>query len=368
MKRRSLTHPFRILLAALGVPGLAHALAPGHAGAQIVLEDPERTLRIEMGGWIQPRYEFAWNQPDEDLSSFYLRRVRLDFNGHIFTPRFTFRLQPEFSHGGDLRDAYFDYEFSDVLAVTFGKYSIPFEWRVSPRRDPFTERDLATSRFGSPSRDVGVMLHGMLPRRRLEYALGLFDGNAGRTRPSNSSGHMLSGRLGYALAGEIPREETDPQRLAEGNFVLGLGLEAANRNELRDWSLGRSLAGERRGDWGTVVLDGLFQRRGFSIIAKHFRRSILPADPAVDAYDGFASVLIAAYTVQPGVEVVGRGSTLQWDNADPDTRETEWAVALNAYHRGHDLKSRVHYGYWTTHGPGLLRSERVLVAELSLQF
>ena len=55
------------------------------------MEDPSRDLSARLGAWIQPRYEFSSDAASQRLSSFYMRRVRLDLAGQIFSDRLGYR-------------------------------------------------------------------------------------------------------------------------------------------------------------------------------------------------------------------------------------------------------------------------------------
>jgi hypothetical protein len=351
----------------LAVTG-ATLVGSGDATGQVVIRYHPLALDARVESWLQPRYEHAWfGAPDGavDQDRTYLRRARIDIRGRVLGPRLTFRVQADVLRAGRLRDAYLDYTLNDALAVRVGQYSVPFGHRVSPRRDPFTERDVATSDFGSPTRDVGILVHGGALTGRIEYAAGVLQGR-GADSATPGGGAMVTLRGAYALLGVVPADETDPMRTAAGNVVAGIGVQAATRNSLHDWSQGRSGAGLTRGDWGTVVFDVLVQRRGLAATAKHYLRTVVPADGAVATYRGSATSLAAAAAVFRAVEIVARGSWSAADGADPRTFRRDWSVGLNLYHRSHAMKSRFHYR--RTDLGDSAAEEQFLVAELSMQF
>lgn len=319
--------------------------------------------RVDVAGWLQPRYERWTVQPRGD--SVFLRRARVDVRGQLFGPRLTFRLQFDVLRSGRVRDAYLDFAIHPLLAVRVGQFSVPFGWRVSPRRDPFTERDVAASQFGSPSRDIGLLLHGAEVARRLEFALGVLEG-AGARAGTPSGGAMITSRVAVATVGTVPREETDPDRSEPGCLVVGAGVQHAARNALQDWALGRS-RNERRADWTTFVVDLVAQRRGGAAVIKHYVRSVDPVDDALAPYRGSATALIAAVALAPAVEFVARRTWSQADRRDPGTRRRDWSIGFNLFHRSHDLKTRFHYRAETSRNP-LGDTFRVFVVEVSWMF
>lgn len=314
---------------------------------------------VRVTGWLQPRYERSFD-PGETRA--FLRRARLDVGGQVPALPLTFRLQVDVLGSGRLRDAFLDYAIHHCFAVRIGQSSVPFGWRVSPRRDPFTERDVAASGFGSPSRDIGMLLHGDTPDRRLEYALGFMEGAGARVN-ARPGGGMLTSRVAWAVAGEIPDEETDPERSVAGNVAVGAGIQHAARNGLEDWTLARSTSGETRGNWTTLAIDFVAQRRGFAVVVKHYVRFVEPVDRSITPYGGHATALIAAVALVPGVEIVARRAWSRDDRRDLESRRGDWNVGLNLLHRAHALKTRFHY---RAHSSGSHQNAHVVAAEFSL--
>ena len=311
------------------------------------LASADDNYRLHIGGWLQPRYEYQ-DRSDRDpaaTSSFFLRRLRLDIRGHVFTPDLTFRIMTEHARTSNLRDGWINYAFGPALQVRFGQFTVPFQWHrfVGPRRQHFAERGVPSETFGwFQGRDVGVMTHGRLFDDNVVYGIGLFDGAGRNVATSNSDGHMATGRVTWALLGSVPREESDYAWSTEPQLSIGAGVQGAWENEVRAWDLGRSPVGNERADWITATLDARFAWRGFSLVGDVYHRHVAPDDPAVAAYDGWAYMISAGYFVLPErQEVVGRYSQLRLDRNDADTREREWGVGWNLYHRGHDWKTRL---------------------------
>jgi phosphate-selective porin OprO and OprP len=303
---------------------------------------------MNIGGWLQPRYEFTSRQDAEDLNSFYIRRLRLDVRGHVLSPNLTFRLMPEFARTANLRDGWINYAFTPEMQVRAGQFTVPFQWHrfVGPRRQHFAERGVPSETFGFPTgRDAGIMLHGQNAARTWNYGLGVFDGAGRNVQFSNSSGLLLSGRLGVAALGQVPTDETDYRaNITQPNLAFGAGVQAAQKNEVRAWDLGRSETRDRRANWVSGTLDTQFRYRGFSAAAEGYLRRVNPRDGAVGSYTGRAFMLTSGYAIVPDqYEVVGRFSRLRHDVNDPNTTEEEWGVGLNIYHQAHDWKTRINY-------------------------
>jgi phosphate-selective porin OprO and OprP len=318
-----------------------------------VFRSADEQFRLNIGGWIQPRYEYTFRSNDnENISSFYMRRVRLDISGHVFNPALTFRIMPEFARTANLRDAWINYEFERELQARFGQYTVPFQWHryIAPRRQHFAERSNVSETFGFPQgRDIGLGFHGINKNQTFSYGAGFFDGAGRNIELSNSSGNMASGRVNFSLLGTLPREESDLAWSDEPQLSFGAGLQGATRSEVREWDLGRSLTADRRVDWGTATGDVRVALKGFSVAGEGFVRRVSPKDSLVDSYTGAGWGFTGGYFIIPKqYEFVGRYNHLRLDNDDGDTRETEWGLGLNIYHNGHDWKTRLNFLSYTT--------------------
>ncbi len=119
----------------------------------------------------------------QNNDTFLLRRVRPIFEGKVFRD-FDFRLMPEFggSSSPSIRDAWINYQYIPELQLRVGKFKQPvgLEQLQSASSTMFTERSLASTL--TPSRDIGVQLHGEALDGVLGYAAGIFNGiGDGRT-------------------------------------------------------------------------------------------------------------------------------------------------------------------------------------------
>lgn len=319
----------------------------GWVDGSFVLESADGAFRLTFGGRIQPRYQYDQPLQGASTSSFFLRRVRLDVQGHLFDERLTFRFMPELARTANLRDGWVNYAFGPMIQVRAGQLVVPFHWHrfISGNRQHFTERSLPSEAFGFPNGyDVGVALHGRNPDNTLSYGVGLFDGAGRNVRESNSAGNMASGRVTWAPMGELPREEPDRSHSEALGVSLGVGLQAASRNEARAWDLGRSTAADGRADWVAAAGDVSVRRRGASAFVEGYLRRVRPGDPGVEIYTGLAHTVGAGYFIVPRrYEIVGRRSELWLDRRAPGTRERQVGLGLNAYHQGHLWKTHVQF-------------------------
>ncbi len=319
----------------------------GLENGRFFMTSSDGNYRLTIGGRVQARYEYR-NHPDrEDTSSYYLRRVRLDLRGHFVDPRLTYRIMPELARTANLRDGWINYQIDRTFEVRAGQFTVPFQWHryISGNRQHFLERGVPSNAFGVPGGyDIGIGFHGRNTADTFSYGVGLFDGAGRNVRESNSNGHMASSRLTWAALGILPREEPDLAYTDQLQLTFGAGQQGANKNEVRAWDLGRSAVDNQRADWATATADVSLRYRGFSLIADGYIRRVIPDDPTVEAYTGWAYMISGGYFLHPRkIELIGRFSQLMLDRQDRDTREREWGTGLNIYHHGHSWKTQINY-------------------------
>src|SRR4029079_2598208 len=122
--------------------------------------------------------------------------------------RFDFEVSREFGEDFDTstdsigktawRDVYVDARVTKALRVEAGQFKLPFgrEELTSEANLDFVYRSLA-ARVLSPGRDPGVMAHGRLLDKRLEYQVGYFarDGSNARTSQTEGGQDAFVGRV-----------------------------------------------------------------------------------------------------------------------------------------------------------------------------
>ncbi|WP_018948540.1 porin [Thioalkalivibrio sp. ALMg11] len=326
----------------------AASIAPAQANFEF--GDAEDGLQVTLDPLIQGRYSYA-RAPDGSTSEFDFRRAWLDTQGTLFHPDLRFRLQPDFSSGElSMRDIWMQYAFRDNLGLRLGQFTVPFGLPrdIGGPNRLFTELSVPGNQFEVPAgRDTGVTLLGG-DGEAWAWAAGVFDGR-GRLdqrddRPA-TSGHLFSARGAWAPVGEIPRDNTTLGRAVERTVALGAGLQAADRNHLRDWSRGlEDTVDRQRSDWVTATADAVIKFGHTSLSLAAFRRDVSP-NHASSYHDLGAELELAQSLPVDGLEVAARHAVLRHDAGDDlegDARwQREWGAGLNRYHRGQRQKTQL---------------------------
>jgi len=141
-------------------------------------ENEEYELRFNGELQVDSRIYTRQNQTPV-VSDINIPRARMYFSGRLTKP-IEWQLSFQRSNNNfDLLNAYFNFRYDERLQLRIGRYRAPYtyEWAklsnwefLQPERSPFA------ANFG-PNRQVGVMGWGNVFENRLEYAVGIFDGD-----------------------------------------------------------------------------------------------------------------------------------------------------------------------------------------------
>ena len=172
---------------------------------------------------------------------------RIGINGELFD-RVQFQVERAFQDDDDddtaWRDVYVDVRISRALQVRGGRFKLPFSMERNTSRDEidFVQRATAV-RALSPARDTGVMVHGRVANRVVEYEVGVFQHADGLDLVDDANPW---GSLGAALAGRVivsPIRDNDDGPTRDLQF--GAALVRNSMPEGLNSVVGRSFDGER---------------------------------------------------------------------------------------------------------------------------
>ncbi len=162
--------------------------------------------RLQLNGWGQLRYTASdVDPPNKNLNQFQLKRARIVFSGHAFTPDFAYLVQLDgrSSSGNDMRllDYYLSYDFGHAqlgldkgtLGFRTGQFKMPFtmaRW-LSGRQFEFTDRSTSSIYF-DVNRSLAWGLYGKSDRMRFpfEWETALFNGFVTGGAETGNSGDL----------------------------------------------------------------------------------------------------------------------------------------------------------------------------------
>ncbi len=156
-------------------------------------DENEFTLGIRAMQQIDAR---IYANPNQEFASggIFNPRTRVYFEGNLTRPiKYEFSFQETYDTL-NLLDSYVNYRFSDGFQLRFGRYKTPFtyEWyRVHVYHLLAPERSLFATNFEG-NRRLGFMGWGSAFGKRLEYAVGSFDGQRNSYVEFNSSQDIMA--------------------------------------------------------------------------------------------------------------------------------------------------------------------------------
>lgn len=200
-------------------------------------------FEYKLRGLVQLDYRsFDGDAYPNAVDGFLARRIRPSFEGTVFG-KYGFRFTPEFGESGDdssatnkarVIDAYMDARLDPRFQIRAGKFK-PFVGleRLQAGGDiKFIERSYVSNNI-LPNRDLGISVQGDVLDKKLNYAVGVFngvaDGSESSTAQDSNSGKDLTARL-FAT----PFNEDD-SALAGLGFGLAATVGNSNGNALNSY-------------------------------------------------------------------------------------------------------------------------------------
>lgn len=162
-------------------------------GFQISSDDDEYMLQFHNLTQIDERlYSQAGQDPVH--SGFSIPRQRWYFSGRM-TKKIEFYTTINRGFGTiDVYDAFINYRYDDRMMFKVGRFKTPFSYEFYAVSAPdfiVPERSLFASNFG-PNRQLGFMSWGQLFEKRVDYAVGMFNGNRLSFQDTNEGKDVIS--------------------------------------------------------------------------------------------------------------------------------------------------------------------------------
>ena len=320
---------------------------------------------LEISNRVQ--FRFTEELPDEDTQlpgtgdagdqrgSFRIRRAKFKLEGWILRPWLTYETQVNYpavtgsNPGALLEDAAFDVDFSKgkgLVRIHAGQFKVPFgaQELTSSGNQMFVDRALVSNSFFR-GRDAGVALWGATPNNRIEWRVGLFNGN-GLTRTANDNDK-------YQYNARIMWQPNGSQSLNQRAWVSGPLYSESDFESTKtpiyaiafNWENQNNFNATTGNDqkWNAISLDGIYKFKGFSVNGMYAFAHRTPETGAeFDAAGGFiqAGKLFATRKYEVAIRY---GS---FDPTDRTSRNVTREVrgAFNYYYARHGLKWQTDFG------------------------
>lgn len=285
----------------------------------------------------------------EARGSFRIRRAKFKLEGWMLRSWLTYEVQLNWpavtgsNPGALLEDAAFDIDLTKgngLFRARVGQFKAPFglQEMTSSGNQQFVDRALVSNSFFR-GRDTGIAVWGATPNNKIEWRVGMFNGN-GATRTTNDNDKFqYNARVMWqpngsqslnqrAWGGGALYSESDFESTKAPIYAVAVNWE--NQNNFNATS-----GNDQR--WNAYSVDGIYKFRGFSINGMYAAAQRTPETGAsFDATGGYvqAGMLFGGRRY----EVAGRfGVSDPTDRVGRNTTR-EGRAAFNYYYARHGLK------------------------------
>ena len=297
---------------------------------------------------------------DPDRTSFTIRRMRTKFDGWVYTKDLTYELQFDTAQQTNLlQDANVNYDFTKgkkFFMVKAGQYKVPFgrQQQTSSGSQQFVDRSVVSDTYAR-GRDIGVQLWGTPYNSKIDWRVGVFNGN-GRTVTRNDNDDLqLNARLMWQPFGDVKYSESDFEASAKPLLALAVDYEGSTREVA---AAGTTAA--HQNEQSIIGYDVVFKFKGLSLFAENFERENDRSLVTLADFDDAGFVAQAGYFVIPQhFELALRYGDLD-PNKDRDNDERlEKGVAVNYFWNKHNNKLQADYREIETQGTRTTKDKEV---------
>ena len=338
-------------------------------GKGLGITSPDSLFKLNIRFRMQNRLSVTnFDNWEEAMVEARVRRLRLRFDGFIYSPRLTYVLQLGFSRSdmddgtasGEpqiIRDAMVIYSFNKHFSMGLGQTKLPGNrQRVTSSGDQqFVDRSIVNGTFNI-DRDFGVQAYYNNYLSKFYYVLrGAVTTGEGRNTTASSTGLAYTGRLELLPFGPFSDGgdyfESDLSREPKPKLSCALTY-SENLNTTRSGGQTGTYLYDTR-DILTRMVDLLYKHNGWAFAGEFIHRTT--DDPITEnemgkvryVYKGHGENYQLSYLWKKNYELAGRYSHLfpkeEIQSFSPLQRE--YTIAASKYIKGHRLKLQTDVSY-----------------------
>ena len=332
-------------------------------GKGLGITSPDSMFLLNIRFRLQNRAAFT-TVSDEDLSidkvEARVRRMRLRFDGFIYTPKLYYLIQLAFTRSdmdfddtgfpNVIRDAMVIYSFNEHFSIGLGQTKLPGNrQRVNSSGDlQLADRSLVNSLF-NVDRDFGAQVYYNNKIGGMNYVFrGAISSGEGRNFNTSDNGLAYTGRVELLPLGKFTNGgdyfEGDLAREPKPKLSIGATLSSNKKAIRTGGQLGKFLFEPRNME--TRMLDILYKHKGFALATEFLSRT--SENPITEnetgdkryIYAGWGENYQASYLWKSNYELVGRYTHVMPGKAIRSLERAveQYTLGVNRYIRGHRLK------------------------------
>ena len=286
------------------------------AGLTFKTADSNYKLRMRFFG----QFLGSYTDPDagEEGLGFSVRNLWLIWDGNAFAPWMKYKVQYDFSRGGELKDMKLSFAKNKMFVPTVGQYKVPFNREVlnSSSALQVVGRSIISDYF-EYDRDIGGGVYGLLGDGMIRYDFGLFQGEGTNTKnDKGDTGMLWAGRVQAAIIGgkakSVKENFAKRPTLMIGAAVAGIDVEDGNDGNIGIPSGERDLVSGRV---TSFTADINYRDPMFNLTGEYVGRWANPDGGGVDtAYDQGFRVQGGFFLLPKRVELASRYAMVIFDD------------------------------------------------------
>ena len=316
---------------------------PGKPAFTVGWKDGKTTIQsksaqLSISNRVQVRFTEQMPEVGDDKGSFRLRRMKTKFEGWVYTKDLTYEFQINAADSSNiLEDANVNYDFTQgkkAFQLKGGQFKVPFgrQELTSSGSQQFVDRSAVSNTFAR-GRDIGVQLWGAPLAGRLDWRVGVFNGNGRTVSANDNDKFQYNARLTWAPLGDPKYSESDFESTDRPLFALAANYES---NDRQGATTGIDADREITG------YDAVFKFKGFSLFGELFDATDDPETGADRDLGGFHAQA-GYFLIRNKLEVAARFAELDPNNDVDNDEQEERGLALNYFWNKHAHKLQLDY-------------------------
>ena len=281
---------------------------------------------------------------DESIGSFRIRRAKTKFDGWFYDKDLTFEMQLNWADIANvLEDANLNFDVtngSKLFMIKAGQYKVPFgrQQLTSSGNQQFVDRSAVSDLFAR-GRDIGVQLWGNPFQGKIDWRIGIFNGN-GRSITFNGDGeYQFDARVTFQPFGDVKYSESDFESTDKPLFAVAGQYESFRQSVA---AVGTTTPAVNR-DHDTFGFDAVFKYKGLFLFYDHYFRTTND-NIALTEFDVNGFNFQGGYFIYKRiVEIAGRYERIDPNEDRDDDFLKEWGIAVNYFYNKHNLKVQGDY-------------------------
>jgi hypothetical protein len=277
------------------------------------------------------------------IGSFRIRRAKTKMEGWIYTKDLTYELQLNWADIANvLEDANLNYDITrgrKLFMIKGGQFKVPFgrQELTSSGSQQFVDRSLVSNLFAR-GRDIGVQLWGLPFNEKVDWRVGIFNGNGRSVTLNDNADYQIDARVTFQPFGDVKYSESDFESTDKPLVAVAAEYE---QTEQSAGLVGTTPAFRR--ELETYGFDAVFKYKGIFLFYDNYQRTtedvITGTEIDLNGYNFQAGYLFS----KRRFEVAWRYAVIDPNESIDDNDQKEWGPAFSYYYNKHNMKLQGDY-------------------------